>query len=123
MRRMGLAFLLALAAAFPARAESWVAYDEYFLYDADSAGYDGGDDVVVVNTDEEIGWLTGEDEDWERAWMAFRCSTDAYWTYDESEQRWGKEYALDRNDEMDAAYAWTRDRLCGVKQSLPYRDF
>jgi hypothetical protein len=111
------------AAAFPARAENWVAYDEWFYYDADSASYDSGDDIVVVNTDEEIGWMSGEDEDWERAWMAFRCNTDAYWTWSEGEQRWSKEYTLYRNDEMDAPYAWTRDRLCGIKQSLPYRDF
>lgn len=117
-------FLLFVLLAAPARAEDWVQYDNLFYYDADSATYDSAADVVVVHTSEEVGWMMmSEDEEWEYAWTAFRCNTDGTWTWSEKNQSWGKEYMLDRTDEFDEAYVWTRDRLCGMKASLHYRAF
>jgi hypothetical protein len=123
MKTALLAALLALVLAGPARAENWIKYDNWFFYDAASATYDSYDDIVVVNTDEDVGWMMDEDEYWEYAWMAFRCNSDASWTWSEKNNSWGNEYTLDRSDEWDAAYIWTRDQLCARKSSLPYRDF
>jgi hypothetical protein len=117
-----LATLVLLGAS--ARAENWTQYDNLYFYDADSATYDPAADVVVVHTSADVGWMMmSEDEEWEYAWTAFRCNTNGTWTWSEKNQSWGKEYTLDRADEMDTPYVWTRDRLCGVKASLHYRAF
>jgi hypothetical protein len=120
---MLLAAFAALVLAGPARAENWIKYDDWYFYDADSATYDSSDDIVVVNTSEDIGWMMDDDEYWEEAWLAARCGSDGNWWWSEKNQSWGEEHTFDRSDEWDEAYIWTRDQLCARKSSLPYRDF
>lgn len=103
--------------------KNWVKYDHWFYYDADSATYDSHDDVAMVNTDEDIGWLMEEDEYWETAWMAFRCNSDAFRIWSSSKKSWGNRFTLNRYDTDDKAFFWTRDRLCARKSSLPHRSF
>lgn len=114
MRLAALAALAALVLAGPARAENWQDYDDGFAYDADSATYDSGDDVVVVYF-----------EDWyeeELGWEAYSCASNSAWWWSDKDKIW-KSYTLDRAKEGDKPYAWTRDRLCAVKSSLPYKNF
>ncbi len=122
MRLMLLAAFAALVLAAPARAENWIKYDDWYYYDANSATYNSADDVVVVHTSEDIGWEMDEDEYWDRLWMAFNCASNSTWNWSDKEQIW-KGYTLDRSDEWDEAYVWTRDQLCARKSSLPYSDF
>jgi hypothetical protein len=100
--------------AVPARAENWQDYDEGFAYDGDSATYDSTDDVVVVYFED---WYAEED-----GWEAYNCASNSAWWWSEKDKIW-KSYTLDRSKENDAPYVWTRDQLCGMKASLPYKDF
>ena len=114
LRRLLVTSLTAVAIATAACAESWVRIDDFFYYDSDQLSYDEANDLVVVYTSEDLGWLTSDEdyeEDWVAEWVAFSCVRDGYWFWSESEQSWKDEITLDRSDEWDESYVAARYAL------------